>query len=42
MELKIIAARRYTWELRPKQNLTLDPIPTLHPRDGLKVKFRQL
>ena len=44
MELKIIAAsllRRYTWELLPHQNLTLDPIPTLHPRDGLKVKFRQ-
>jgi retinoid hydroxylase len=42
MELKIIAAsllRRYSWELLPNQNLTLDPIPTLHPRDGLKVKF---
>jgi retinoid hydroxylase len=42
MELKIIAAsllRRYSWELLPHQNLTLDPIPTLHPRDGLKVKF---
>jgi retinoid hydroxylase len=44
MELKIIAAsllRRYSWELLPNQNLTLDPIPTLHPRDGLKVKFRR-
>jgi retinoid hydroxylase len=45
MELKIIAAsllRRYSWELLPNQNLTLDPIPTLHPRDGLKVKFRRM
>jgi retinoid hydroxylase len=43
MELKIIAAtllRRASWELLPNQNLTLDPIPTLHPRDGLKVKFK--
>ncbi|MGF1479419.1 MAG: cytochrome P450 [Cyanophyceae cyanobacterium] len=40
-EMKIFAAhllRHYTWEL-PKQNLSLDPIPTLHPRSGLKVKF---
>jgi retinoid hydroxylase len=45
MELKIMAAkllRHYSWELLPNQNLTLDPIPTLHPRDGLKVKFQQL
>lgn len=45
MELKIIAAmllRRNSWELLPNQNLTLDPIPTLHPRDGLKVKFQKL
>jgi retinoid hydroxylase len=45
MELKIIAAsllRHYSWELLPNQNLTLDPIPTLHPRDGLKVKFERL
>ncbi|WP_310410660.1 cytochrome P450 [Chamaesiphon sp. OTE_8_metabat_110] len=45
MELKIIAAmllRRNCWELVPNQNLTLDPIPTLHPRDGLKVKFYKL
>ncbi|WP_310486750.1 cytochrome P450 [Chamaesiphon sp. VAR_69_metabat_338] len=45
MELKIIAAkllRDYSWELLPDQNLTLDPIPTLHPRDGLKVKFQKL
>ena len=45
MELKIIAAkllRHYSWELLPNQNLTLDPIPTLHPRDGLKVNFQKL
>jgi cytochrome P450 len=42
MEMKIFAAhllRYYDWELLPKQNLTLDPVPTLHPRSGLKVKF---
>jgi cytochrome P450 len=42
MELKIIAAmllRRYHWELLPDQNMTIDLIPSLHPRDGLKVKF---
>jgi retinoid hydroxylase len=45
MELKIIAAmllRRNSWELLSNQNLTLDLIPTLHPRDGLKVKFQPL
>ena len=45
MELKIMASkliRHYSWELLPNQNLTLDPIPTLHPRDGLKVKFQKL
>jgi cytochrome P450 len=45
MELKIIAAtllRRSSWKLLPNQNLTLDPIPTLHPRDGLKVKFKSI
>ncbi len=45
MELKIIAAsllRHYQWELLPNQNLTLDQIPTLHPRDGLKVQFQKL
>jgi len=45
MEMKIVAAhllRKYTWDLLPKQNLTLDPVPTLHPRDGLRVNFRRL
>ncbi|HAX77779.1 MAG TPA: cytochrome P450 [Cyanobacteria bacterium UBA11372] len=44
MEMKIVAAhllRNYTWELLP-QNLTLDAVPTLHPRDGLKVRFHRL
>ena len=45
MEMKIFAAhllRRYTWELLPGQNLTLSPIPTLHPRSGLQVKFHKI
>ncbi|HEY9874207.1 MAG TPA: cytochrome P450 [Candidatus Obscuribacterales bacterium] len=45
MEMKIVVAhllRNYTWELLPKQNLSLDPVPTLHPRDGLRVNFRRL
>jgi retinoid hydroxylase len=44
MEVKIIAAKllcHYSWELLPNQNLTLDPIPTPHPRDGLKVNFQK-
>jgi retinoid hydroxylase len=42
MEVKIIAAlliRRYHWELLPNQSFTLDSMPSLHPRDGLKVRF---
>jgi cytochrome P450 len=42
MEMKIFAAqllRDYDWALLPNQNLTLDLLPTLHPRSGLKVKF---
>lgn len=45
MEMKIFAAhllRHYTWELLPGQNLTLDVIPTLHPRSGLQVKFHKI
>jgi cytochrome P450 len=33
--------RGYNWELLPNQNLTLEMIPTPHPRDGLKVHFHQ-
>jgi retinoid hydroxylase len=42
MEVKIIAAllvRHHTWELLPNQNLTMSPIPSLHPQDGLRVNF---
>ncbi|MGK7951834.1 MAG: cytochrome P450 [Xenococcaceae cyanobacterium] len=42
MEMKIFASlllRNYTWEILPNQNLTPEPIPTLHPRSGLKVKI---
>ncbi|ACB53076.1 cytochrome P450 [Crocosphaera subtropica ATCC 51142] len=42
MEMKIFASlllRHYFWEILPDQNLTLDAIPTLHPRSGLKVKL---
>ena len=40
--MKIFGAmllRQYRWELLPNQNLTLNKIPTPHPRDGLKVRF---
>ena len=42
MEMKIFASvllRNYTWEILPNQNLNPEPIPTLHPSSGLKVKF---
>jgi retinoid hydroxylase len=42
MEMKIIASkllRNYSWELLPEQNLAMKAIPTLHPHDGLKIKF---
>lgn len=42
LEMKIFGAmllRQYRWELLPNQNLTLNKIPTPHPRDGLKVRF---
>jgi len=45
MEMKIFAAhllRHYRWELLPKQNLTMDAIPTLHPRSGLQVRLGKL
>ena len=43
--LKVFAShliRHYNWELLPKQNLTLNPIPVLCPRSGLKVKLEKL
>ncbi len=40
LEMKILAAqllRRYQWQLAPGQDLSLNPIPSLRPADGLKV-----
>ncbi|MCL2931823.1 MAG: cytochrome P450 [Trichodesmium sp. MAG_R03] len=34
--------RYYDWELIPEQNLTLNRIPTAHPRSGLKVKLKKI
>ena len=45
LEMKIIAAhllRSYAWDILPNQNLEPFPIPTLRPKDGLKVRFRSL
>ena len=45
LEMKIFAAmllRGYDWELLPNQDLSTIAVPTPHPRDLLKVKFRQL
>lgn len=42
LEMKIMAAqllRRYRWELSPKQDLSLNPIPSLRPVSGLQVTF---
>ncbi|MEM9136700.1 MAG: cytochrome P450 [Cyanobacteria bacterium P01_F01_bin.42] len=44
MEMKIVASlllRNYTWTLEADQDLSLDPIPTLHPRSGLKIQFNR-
>ena len=45
LEMKILAAqllRRYCWQLEAGQDLTLNPVPTLRPADGLKVTFTSL
>jgi cytochrome P450 len=45
LEMKIIAAnllRNYQWEILRSQNLEPFPIPTLRPKDGLRVKFQKL
>ena len=42
MEMKIIASlllRGYIWNLLPNQDLSMNPVPTLKPRSGLRVKF---
>ncbi len=45
LEMKVLAAqllRRYCWQLEPDQDLTMNPVPTLRPTDGLKVTFTSL
>ncbi|WPF88811.1 cytochrome P450 [Cyanobacterium aponinum AL20118] len=40
LEMKIFASlllRNYHWQLEPNQDLSLDRIPSLHPRSGLKI-----
>ncbi len=40
MEMKIFASlllRNYRWELEPNQDLSLNALPNLHPRSGLKI-----
>lgn len=44
LEMKVVASyllRSYTWELAPGQNLGFFAQPTLHPIDGLRVRFRR-
>jgi len=43
MEMKIIAAhllRSYDWEILPNQSLATVRLPTNHPKDGLRVRFK--
>lgn len=45
LEMKIFLAlllRGYDWQLLPDQDLTMTPIPSLHPRSGLRVKLQRL
>ncbi|MEG4341924.1 cytochrome P450 [Microcoleus sp. A003_D6] len=45
LEMKLFAAkmiREFEWELLPDQDLNSIAVPTPHPRDGLRVKFRRL
>lgn len=42
LEMKIVMAqliRHFDWTLSPDQDLSMDRIPSLHPRSGLKVKL---
>lgn len=44
LEMKLIAAhllRNYTWELLPNQSFEPVFIPTIRPKDGLKVRFQR-
>lgn len=43
LEMKIFATylvKNLRWELLPNQDLSMTVVPTPHPRDGLKVKFK--
>ncbi|BAQ64702.1 cytochrome P450 [Geminocystis sp. NIES-3709] len=42
LEMRVFASlltQNYQWELSPNQDLTMQLIPTPHPKDGLKVKL---
>lgn len=44
LEMKLMLAyllRYFTWELKPEQDLTMVPIPTLRPKDDLLVRFQR-
>ena len=44
MEMKVLAAqllRQYSWELLPNQDLTMQPVPTLRPKSGVRVRLEQ-
>jgi len=41
-EMKVVAShllRSFAWDLLPNQSTRMMPIPTAHPKDGLKVRF---
>ena len=45
LEMKIMMAmllRQYEWAIAPDQDLTMNPVPTLSPADGLKVELGRL
>lgn len=45
LEMKLFAAKLlqgYEWDILPNQNMELDVVPVMKPRDGLKVTFKSL
>ena len=45
LEMKVVASlllRQYQWKLLPNQDLSLNPVPTLRPRSGVKVHLSSL
>ena len=45
LEMKVLAAqllRSYQWQLAPDQDLTMNPVPSLRPKDGLRVTFEPI